>query len=60
MLVHKFITSGTIEERIDRMIAEKSQLANDLLDDGRAIKLTELSDDELLDLVRLDITRAKA
>ena len=60
VLVHKFITSGTIEERIDRMIAEKSQLANDLLDDGRAIKLTELSDDELLDLVRLDITRAKA
>ena len=60
VLVHKFITSGTIEERIDRMIAEKSELVNDLLDDGREIKLTELSDDELLDLVRLDITRAKA
>lgn len=60
VLVHKFIVSGTIEERIDRMITEKSELANDLLEDGGEMKLTELSDEELLDLVRLDITRAKA
>ncbi len=60
VLVHKFITSGTIEERIDRMITEKRKLADDLLEDGHEMKLTELSDDELLDLVRLDINRAAA
>ena len=60
VLVHKFIARGTIEERIDRMIGEKSKLANDLLEEGGEVKLTELSDDELLDLVRFDITRAGA
>ena len=59
VLVHRFVTRGTIEERIDRMIAEKRQLADDLLDGDSEINLTELSDDELLDLVRLDVTRAK-
>lgn len=60
VLVHKFMASGTIEEKIDRMIREKGELANDLLEDGGEMRLTELSDDELLDLVRLDITRAVA
>ncbi len=59
VLVHRFVTRGTVEERIDRMIAEKRQLADDLLDGDSEINLTELSDDELLDLVRLDVTRAK-
>ena len=58
VLVHRFVTRGTIEERIDRMIAQKRQLADDLLDGGGEIDLTELSDDELIDLVRLDVTRA--
>ena len=58
VLVHRFVTRGTIEERIDRMIAEKRQLADDLLDGDGEVNLTELSDDELIDLVRLDVTRA--
>jgi non-specific serine/threonine protein kinase len=57
VLVHKFVTAGTIEERIDRLIAEKQALADNLLGGGE-VKLTELADDELLDLVRLDIDRA--
>ena len=58
MLVHKFITRGTVEERIDAMIADKRQLAQDVLEGDQEISLTELSDDELLDLVRLDVTSA--
>ncbi len=58
VLVHRFVTRGTIEEKIDRMIAEKRQLADDLLDGESEVNLTELSDDELIDLVRLDVTRA--
>ncbi len=40
------------------MIAEERQLADDLLDGGGEIDLTALSDDELSDLIRLDVTRA--
>ena len=58
VLVHRFVTRGTIEERIDRMIADKRQLADDLLDGAGEVNLTELADDELIDLVRLDVTRA--
>ncbi len=58
VLVHRFVTRGTIEEKIDRMIAEKRKLADDVLDGGGEVNLTELSDDELIDLVRLDVTRA--
>jgi SNF2 family DNA or RNA helicase len=32
--VHKFITSGSVEERIDRMIKEKSKLAEDIVGSG--------------------------
>ena len=56
--VHKFLTQGTVEERIDRLMAEKQQLADDILAGDDEINLTELSDDAFLDLVRLDITRA--
>ena len=59
VLVHKFVTSGTIEERIDEMIAEKRQLADEVLAADGEVNLTELPDDELMQLVRLDIARAK-
>ena len=58
VLVHKFVTTGTVEERIDEMIAEKRKLADDVLAGEAEVNLTELSDEALLDLVRLDVTRA--
>jgi non-specific serine/threonine protein kinase len=58
VLVHKFVTSGSIEERIDRMIAEKRQLAGEILSGGGEIDLTSLSDDALIRLVRLDVKKA--
>ena len=58
VLVHKFMTTGTVEERIDEMIAEKRKLADDILAGGAEVNLTDLSDEALLDLVRLDVTRA--
>ena len=58
VLVHKFITSGTIEERIDALLAEKRQFADDILSSDGEVNLTELPDEELLQLVRLDVTRA--
>ncbi len=55
VLVHKFICRGTVEEKIDRLIESKSHLSAGLLEGGGELNLTELSDDELLRLVSLDI-----
>lgn len=58
VLVHKFVTQGTIEERIDALIQEKQELAEDVLAGEDALKVTELSESALFDLIRLDVTRA--
>ncbi len=58
VLVHKFVCRGTVEERIDQMIRDKQQLADQLLSQGGETLLTEMSDDQLLRFVSLDITRA--
>lgn len=60
VLVHKFICRGTIEEKIDKMITDKRSLSTELLAGSGEVNLTELSDDALLDLVRLDLNRAQA
>lgn len=59
VLAHKFVCRGTIEERIDELIRAKQQLVKDVLEGGAEINLTELSDAELLDLVKLDIHAIK-
>jgi non-specific serine/threonine protein kinase len=59
VLVHKFICRGTVEERIDALITAKQQLVKDVLEGGAERLLTEMSDRELLDLVRLDIHSAR-
>ena len=58
VLVHKFICRGTVEDKIDRMIESKKQLAGDLLGVGADMLLTEMKDDELLKLVSLDLNAA--
>lgn len=57
VLVHKFVSRGTIEEKVDRLIAGKRDLSDSLLENGSEPKLTELTDEELLELVSLDITQ---
>lgn len=59
VLVHKFICRGTVEEKIDKLIEEKKQLASDILEGGAEKMLTEMSDDELIRLVSLDVDRAQ-
>ncbi|MDB0543490.1 DEAD/DEAH box helicase [Ralstonia solanacearum] len=55
VLVHKFVCRGTVEDRIDQLIETKQQLVRDVLEGSAELLLTEMSDRELLDLVRLDI-----
>jgi non-specific serine/threonine protein kinase len=59
VLVHKFICRGTIEDRIDKLIEAKQQLVKDVLEGGAELLLTEMSDRELLDLVKLDVHAAQ-
>lgn len=60
VLVHKFVCRGTVEERIDQMIRDKQDLADEILSDGAEARLTEMSDSELMDFVSIDLSRAAA
>lgn len=60
VLVHKFVCRGTLEERIDQMIRSKQALADEVLGENGGNLLTEMSNEELLRFVSLDIHRAAA
>lgn len=48
--VHKFLTTGTIEEKIDALLTEKQALSEQLIQSSNWI--TDLGDDELRDLLQ--------
>jgi len=50
--VHKFIVSGTLEERIDQMIEQKTELASNVIGSGESW-LSELSLTQLKDVLML-------
>ncbi|HZU35711.1 MAG TPA: DEAD/DEAH box helicase, partial [Gemmataceae bacterium] len=57
VLVHKFVCRGTVEERIDALIAQKTDLARNVVEGGERL-LTEMSNEELLEFVALDVHKA--
>ena len=61
VLVHKFVCRGTIEERIDDLIEVKKSLAREIVEGsgGGETLVTEMSDEQLLQMVALDINRAQ-
>ncbi len=58
VLVHKFVCRGTVEERIDEMIASKQKLSDEVLSGDGDSALTEMSNEELLSMVSLDLSSA--
>lgn len=52
VIVHKLICTGTLEEKIDKLIESKSAMATDIVEND--VKLTELSNQELLSLLHMD------
>lgn len=60
VLVHKFVCRGTVEDRIDQLLESKQALVKGVLEGGAELQLTELGDQQLLDLVALDIHSARA
>ncbi len=55
VMVHKFVTSGSVEEKIDQMIRQKSRLAEDIIGSGEDW-LGSLGVSELRELVSLEET----
>ena len=58
VLVHKFVCRGTVEERIDELIASKQRLSDEVLSGGAELTLTEMSNEELISMVSLDLGSA--
>ena len=56
--VHKFICAGTLEEHIDELIDHKRQVAGEVVGTGESW-LTELSNEDIRDLVALDMKAVK-
>ena len=53
VMVHKFVTKGTIEEKINSIIEEKQALSGELLGSGGEQWITEYSNDELMNIFAL-------
>ncbi len=58
VLVHKFVTRGTLEERIDDLIQSKRQISEQMFGKSGELNLTEMSNEQLLDFVSLDLAQA--
>ena len=52
VMVYRFITSGTLEERINQILLEKRQLV-EMTIEGNESFITEMTNDELRDMVNL-------
>ncbi len=55
VMVHKLVCKGTIEEKIDEMIEAKKELAENVIGSGGEKWITELSNEELMSMMRLGI-----
>lgn len=53
VMVHKFVTKGTIEEKIDSMIEDKQKLSEDLLSSAGEQWITEYNNEELMKIFSL-------
>ncbi|WP_222708577.1 DEAD/DEAH box helicase [Paenibacillus sp. N3.4] len=55
VIVHKFITKGTVEEKIDKMIEDKIKLTNEVVPDIQESWITEMDNQQIMDLMKLSL-----
>lgn len=53
VMVHKFITKGTVEEKIDLMLEEKSVMSEKIIAQSGESLVTEMDDDKIMDMFKL-------
>jgi non-specific serine/threonine protein kinase len=58
VMVHAFVCRGTVEERIDALMTSKRGLADAVLNSDGENSFTEMSNEELLRMVSLDLKAA--
>lgn len=56
VMVHKFITQDSIEEKIDAMLVDKAQMADEVIASSGEGWITELDNAQLMDLFSLGLT----
>ncbi len=55
VVVHKFVTKGTVEEKIDQMLVDKADLSRQVVAAAGEGWITEMKNDELVDLFSLSL-----
>ena len=55
VMVHKFVCKGSVEEKIDALISSKKELAENVIGAGGESWITEMNNDELMNLLRLEV-----
>ncbi|OIO73336.1 MAG: ATP-dependent helicase [Elusimicrobia bacterium CG1_02_37_114] len=55
VIVHKFITRGTLEEKIDAMLQEKANLSNEIIQSSDEAWITEMNNEKLMNLFTLSL-----
>ena len=55
VIVHKFITKGTIEEKIDLMIEDKKKMSTEILSNVKETWITEMDNKQLYEIFKLDL-----
>jgi hypothetical protein len=55
VVVHKFITQGTLEEKIDRLLEDKAELSRRIVPTAQEQWITEMNNQELLELFTLSL-----
>ena len=56
VMVHKFLTKGTVEERIDLMLEEKAALSEKIVSKSGESLVTEMDDDKIMDIFKLRLS----
>jgi non-specific serine/threonine protein kinase len=57
VMVHKFVTLGTLEEKIDHLLTEKREMSEAILSGQGEVMISEMTDEELLKTVSLDLNQ---
>jgi len=55
VIVHKFTTKGTLEEKIDAMLHEKGKLSDEIIQSSDEAWITEMSNEKLMNLFTLSL-----
>lgn len=55
VIVHKFLTKGTIEEKIDLMLKAKASLSQDIIQSSGETWITEMNNNELINLFKFGL-----